>query len=241
MQALELTLEAAVSEAPDTRARLLDLAAAQRSKHTETNKAHTTRCWVPSAGTYCYQTHIAIEDQSWTRLDWLTEVFYSAAKLSSHPWYPQFLGGQAQAVATKCAAGISAHQLTMGRFDVGLPTPRGYRQLVSLASPTDDTRVIVARSVDEGPTLQKDAKLVYTQHPNGEVLHFEDGLLHWHHICCTPGAGVLPGFMDRWLINALRKLGLDQTERKTYHDEAHMMRDWLINDSPELPANAQGD
>ncbi|WP_197484230.1 hypothetical protein, partial [Halioglobus sp. HI00S01] len=67
------------------------------------------------------------------------------------------------------------------------------------------------------------------------VLHFENGRLHWHHICCTPGAGMLPGRLDRWLINAMRRTGLDCAERKTYRDEALKLRDWLDTQPVELP------
>ena len=70
-------------------------------------------------------------------------------------------------------------------------------------------------------------RLAYTLPPNGEVLHWADGCLHWHHICCTPGAAVLPGAADRWLLTALRFLRLDGAERATYRDEAQMMRRWL--------------
>jgi hypothetical protein len=38
---------------------------------------------------------------------------------------------------------------------------------------------------------------------------------------------VLPGRLDRWLISGLRRLGLDKTERNTYHNEAAQLRNWL--------------
>ena len=119
-----------------------------------------------------------------------------------------------------------------GRFDLGLSKPRYYRQLVSLARPALTTSVIVARSVNEGPNLPPGAQLAFTQEPNGEVLHWQDDYLHWHHICCTPGAGLLPGRLDRWLINGLRRLGLDSAERKTYREEALQLRDWLQRAQP---------
>ena len=89
------------------------------------------------------------------------------------------------------------------------------------------TRVIVARSVDEGPALPDDTRLAFTLDPNGEVLHLEDDHLHWHHICCTPGAALLPQPLDRWLINTLRRLGLDGAERNTYRAEAEQLREWV--------------
>lgn len=235
MQASEASLQYAIQEAPAASDRLRALATKHRASHRLVNEHDTVRHWERSAGTFCYQTHIAIDDQSVERLHWLTDVFFNAATLSGQPWYPPFLGGKAQALNLPSAAGIVKQQLTIGRFDLGLPKPRHYRQLVSLASPDDATRVIVARSVAEGPALPKDARLAYTMDPNGEVIHFENGRLHWHHICCTPGAGLLPGRLDRWLINALRSTGLDQAERKTYREEAEQLRNWLSGPTPKLP------
>ena len=236
MQSREVSIEQAIHDAPGACARLAQLAAAHREQHKGVNTHDTVQHWEPTAGTFCYQTHIAIDGQPRQRLQWLAEVFYNQASLPSHPWYPQFLGGAAEPLATPPAAGIEQHQLTWGRFDLGLPTPRYYRQLVSLAQPQEDTWVVVARSVERGPTLPADAKLAYTPDPNGEVLHFADGQLHWHHICCTPGAGVLPGRLDRWLINALRRTGLDGAERKTYREEALQLRDWLGSEPIQLPS-----
>ena len=227
MQALELSLQPALQQAPAASERLIELASMHRTRHTRVNQHHTIRHWEPTAGTFCYQTHIAIDRQARRQLEWLTDIFFSAATLSSQPWYPQFLGGEVQALDTPPAAGIVKQQLALGRFDLGMPTPRCYRQLLSLAAPQETSRVIVARSVDAGPELPIDTPLAYTLDPNGEVLHFENGRLHWHHICCTPGAGVLPGRLDRWLINALRCTGLDQAERRTYREEAEQLRDWL--------------
>ncbi|AQA17151.1 hypothetical protein BST95_01880 [Halioglobus japonicus] len=235
MQAREVSVEQAIDDAPDASKRLCSLAAQHRQNHREVNCHDTRRHWQASAGTYCYQTHIAIEGQPHTRLDWLAGVFYNHASLPAHAWYPQFLGGKVQALAAPPATGIEQHQLAWGRFDLGLPTPRYYRQLLSLAQPQDNTWVIVARSVTTGPELPQAAKLAYTPDPNGEVLHFENGRLHWHHICCAPGAGMLPGRLDRWLINAMRRTGLDGAERKTYRDEALKLRDWLDTQPVELP------
>ncbi len=235
MQAPELSLQHAIAEAPAASERLRALAAKHRAHHTEVNLHETVRHWEPSAGTFCYQTHIAIDGQTPERLDWLTDVFFNAATLSSQPWYPQFLGGEVQPLGIPTAAGIEKQQLTLGRFNLGLPTSRYYRQLVSVANPDDATWVIVARSVPEGPELPNNARLAYTLDPNGEVLHFENGRLYWHHICCTPGAGVLPGRLDRLLINALRRTGLDRVERRTYQEEAEQLRDWLSGPAIELP------
>ena len=98
---------------------------------------------------------------------------------------------------------------------------------MSRTQPEGDACAIVARSIDSGPPPPAGARLAYTLGPNGEVLYWEDECLHWHHICCTPGAALLPAAPDRWLINTLRRLGLDGAERATYRLEAQQMRDWL--------------
>jgi len=235
MQRREVDLNDAIREAPAQASRLAALASAHREQHQASNSHDTIKHWESTAGTFCYQTHIAIDVQPEERLEWLAEVFYRQASLPSQPWYPQFMGGSIQTPDVGPAEGITDHLLAWGRFDLGLPTPRYYRQLVSLAHAGPSTRVIVARSVNEGPALPADARLAYTLNPNGEVLHFEEGRLHWHHICCTPGAGVLPARLDRWLINTLRRTGLDGAERKTYREEAEQLRDWLASPQPELP------
>lgn len=227
MQAPEISVRQAIADAPAQSERLAALAAAHRARHTRRDVHDTTAHWEPSAGTFCYQTHIAISGASPDTLDWLAGTFYNAATMSNQPWYAQFLDGQSQPLAEAPAEGIDKHQLALGRFDLGLPAPRCYRQLVSLASPDPATRVIVARSVDEGPALPGDTRLAFTLDPNGEVLHLEDGHLHWHHICCTPGAALLPQPLDRWLINTLRRFGLDSVERNTYRAEAEQLREWL--------------
>lgn len=234
MQALQLDVQQAIEEAAPTACSLADLAIRHREQHTQPGQFHTTRHWESSAGTWCYQTHIAVGDQPGERLGQLTRIFFNAANLPSQPWYPQFQGGQGAPLDRPPPQGIRAHQLTLGQFELGLPAPRYYRQLISLAQPDAQTSVIVARSVCDGPALPPGGRLAYTLAPNGEVLHWEGGRLHWHHICCTPGAGVLPGVFDRWFINLLRGAGLDKAERNTYRQEAEMWRDWLSSDKPEL-------
>jgi len=232
VQPPEITSGQAVIQAPEHCAGLLMMARRHRASHRARNQCQTIRHWQSSAGTWCYQTHIALENQPGERLAWLAEVFYSAATLAHHPWYPEFDGGRSQELAAAPARGVDRHQLSWGRFDLGLSSPRYYRQLVSLALPAEHTAVIAARSVTEGPPLPEGAALAYTVAPNGEVLHFDGKCLHWHHICTTTGAAVLPGRLDRWLINALRFLRVDGAERNTYRREAEQLRDWLQTDNP---------
>ena len=229
-QALELPLVEAIAESTESAETLGKLAAAHRRRHLAVDTHQTIRHWVPDAGTWCYQTHIAISGQTRDRLYWLAETLYNASTLDSQPWYPQFLGGESQPTIKPVPPGIHQHQLALGRFDLGVGKPRYYRQLLSMAWPDDDTAILVARSVDTGPALGDELPLAYTLAPNGEVLYWADERLHWHHICCTPGARVLPGIADRWLINALRLMRLDGAEKRTYRDEALGMRNWLRRD-----------
>ena len=55
--------------------------------------------------------HRAIDPQPEERLDWLAQVFYQQATLTSQPWYPQFLGGKTRARDAAPRAGIAEHQL----------------------------------------------------------------------------------------------------------------------------------
>ncbi|NQY03449.1 MAG: hypothetical protein HRT76_09345 [Halieaceae bacterium] len=236
MQAQEITEQEAAKEAPGTALILAELAASHRNAHRKVAEANTRKHWVPSAGTYCYETHIAIPAQSIPSLKEVGELLYAQASLSHHPWYPQFIEGQGTTATAERHPSTDKQCLAWAAFDLGVGSPRHYRQLVSRHTPTADTVVVVARSITAGPPLPETAKLAYTFSPNGEVLHFANGLLHWHHICCTPGAGLLPGPADRWLMNTLRWLGLDQAERRTYTNEALAMCDWLQAPDRDLPA-----
>lgn len=227
MQPLEISVAEAIAQAPLEVGQLTAMAQRHRASHTEVDRCETRREWVSGAGTYCYQTHIAISAQPQARLAWLADVFYRAANLRAQPWYPQFSGGASAQLSAAPASGIAQHQLCIGRFDLGLGEPRYYRQLVSLAHPAPDTQVIVARSVPDGPHVPQRAKLAYTLNPNGEVFYREADRLHWHHICCTPGAALLPHVLDTVLINLLRRFGMDAAERRTYQEEAERLQRWL--------------
>jgi|GEM_PF-1337753 len=233
-QANEITVEQAVAEAEASAERLLSMARGINAGQCQPDTWSCRRQWCADAGTYVYHSHIAVSGQDRERLHWLSNVFFHAASLHCQPWYPQFKGGKRQVLASPPVGRVIDHQLCWGRFDLGLPSPRYYRQLLSLLRPADDAAVIVARSVDHGPALPAKARLAYTLSPNGEVLLWRDDQLHWHHICCTPGAGILNGSADRWLINALRWLRLDQSERRTYRCEAEQLRDWLHAGQPSV-------
>lgn len=223
----EVSLSEAIGQAPPASTRLQAMAEQATALKAPTDTPHIYRYWVSEAGTYCYHTHIAVSGQSRERFEWAVDLFFNAASLDRQPWYDQFLGGVSEACDLPTAETIEAHQLCLGRFDLGLGAARAYRQLVSLHRPELDTGVIVARSIMEGPSLPDNIKLAYTVDPNGEVLHWDGEYLHWHHICCTPGASLLPQPLDRLLINLLRMCRLDGAERRTYRQEAEGFRDWL--------------
>lgn len=234
MQVNEIDVDQAIAESARHCEELAVMAGRHRQQHTETGVCQTIRHWERDAGTWCYQTHIAIADQAQYRLAWLADIFYHGAALASYPWYPQFGGGECEALLQSAPVTVDQHQLCWGCFDLGLSAPRYYRQLVSQSWRDDSTAVIAARSVDRGPALPEAALLAYTVAPNGEVLYWADGCLHWHHICCTTGAALFPGRLDRWLINALRWLRLDQAERTTYREEAQQLHDWLRSTDPAV-------
>jgi hypothetical protein len=226
-QPLELALDQAIGQAPIAARHLHTLAEHASFKSAPPDRVGISRYWISSARTYCYHTHIAISGLAEERFEWVVQLFYAATELPRQPWYKQFLGGEGKACEERPAKGIEAHQLCLGRFDLGLGTPRAYRQLVSLNRPSGASAVIVARSVPEGPALPEHTKLAYTLDPNGEVLQWDGKYLHWHHICCTPGAALMAQPFDRYFINGLRILHLDGAERKTYREEAQTLRDWL--------------
>ena len=229
MDIWECSLDEAVAEAPLSFRAMHTMAQAMQQRHREIDRCRTERQWLSGLKSHVYHTHIAISGQHEGTLTRLTELFYHTASQPALPWYPAFLGGQSKAVSIAPGDGVEQHQLCWATFDLGLGQPRYYRQLLSLGYPDAATAVVVARSVDCGPVLPDSAILAYTLNPNGELLHWDAArqLLHWHHICCTPGASLLPGRLDRYLMNALRFCALDRAERRTYREEAESMRDWL--------------
>lgn len=215
-------------------ARMIALAAEMRQVNTRIEHCKTSKIWLKDVATYLYHSHIAIPETRIARARALAEVFYNTASQSALPWYPAFLGGRCQSLSVRPMVGVAKHQLCWGEYDLGVGASRFYRQLVSFSQPDLATAWVVARSVDSGPLLPENASLAYTIGPNGELVYWRQGLLHWHHLCCTPGAGLFPGRLDRWLMNAVRFAGLDQLERKTYREEALAMCKWLQTEDSKL-------
>lgn len=194
---------------------------------TEPGLVTTVKHWRPPARTFTYHTHVAVPDVDRERLDAVADTFYRAADLDVQPWYAQFRGGQSRPLDDPPPDGITRHQLAISSFDVNLKSPRCYRQLVCEAAPRQDTRIVAICSVDVDWPIPDGNVLALTLEPSGDVFEWRDGSLHWHHICTTPGVALLPGVLDRWFLNSLRRFGLDSAERTTYREEAEGFRRWV--------------
>lgn len=153
MQGYQLTVPQAINSASQAALALQQLARSHRQQHSAVDQFQTVRHWVADAGTYCYQTHIAISGQPKERLLWLANIFYNTAKLEQLPWYTQFQCGAALPLSQIPLTGITKHQLAWSRFDLGIGKPRYYRQLLSLCEVDSQNAVLVARSTDQGPGL----------------------------------------------------------------------------------------
>lgn len=219
LQACELSIDEALGEAPATADQLMTMAAARKMPL----RPAIQRVWVPSAGTWCYHTVIAVTVAE-PLLDQVAAIFYDGASMPAQPWYAGFIRGQVKPLPNPAAE--FPCQLAMAGFDVGLRSPRAYRQLVSRHA-NHSMQAIVLRSVEAAVLPWPDTVVpAFTLQPSGDVFEYRDGQLLWHHICTTPGAGVLPMPWDRWLINALRGLRVDQAERETYKEEALSWARW---------------
>jgi hypothetical protein len=190
-------------------------------------KVTTLKTWCEPARTFTYHTHVAVPDVGRETLVQVSDTFFRAADLEEQPWYAQFRGGRSRPIDEVPVEGISRQQFALSSFDVGLRAPRCYRQLVCEAAPRPDTRIVSLRSVDIDWPIPDGMVLAVTLEPSGDVFEWRDGHLHWHHICTTPGVGLLPGALDRWFLNTLRRFGLDAAERTTYREEAEGFRDWV--------------
>ncbi|MEM1112271.1 MAG: hypothetical protein AAGI11_10220 [Pseudomonadota bacterium] len=224
-QAMEISEHEAAKEAARSAKALMDMA---NQSHPCREDIAQFRYWQATARTFTCHTCLRVRDQAAARLPALANVFYDAASPKIQPWYPEFKGGECRPGHVPTAEGTLRQQRVVASFDLHVGRPRSYRQLLSLHAPEPHCRVLVARSIsDPQEELPVTGKLAYTPSPNGEVFEWQEGDLYWHHICTTPGARVLPGPLDRWLINGLRRFGLDKAERTTYRREAEMLRDWI--------------
>lgn len=187
------------------------------------------RYWQVDAGTWCYHTAIAAPCHRPHAAQAMAGIFYRAATLPRQPWYAQFRGGAALPMPQPLPDGVAGRQLCWSRFDLGLRRCRAYRQQVTWLAVDETTAAVVLRSVASDWRADTDSVLAYTLAPTGDVFRQQDGCLQWHHVCTTDGVGLLPMPLDRWLINALRAVGLDGAERHTYRDEALAWAKWVGN------------
>lgn len=218
----------AQQEAPHVAQQLHNMAL-QAERGADSGPVTIHRSWQPGMGTYTYHTHVRVACQQRDTFRCVADCFFQAARLPYQPWYTQFVRGELQTVSP--AAGAVRACLNLPVFDFGLGKLHAYRQLLSAFEPDADTCVLVLRSVHAALPFRTGTLPAFTLSPTGDVLHLADGILHWHHICTVAGVGVLPGWLEKPLMNALRFLRLDGRERQTYREEAGAFIRWLDDET----------
>jgi hypothetical protein len=214
----ETTVDGALQELDATLADLLQ----QSGTLQATETAPGIRChrhWNAAAKTFTYHTHVVVPGIAASAVDLLSALFFNAYSLQQHGWYSQFSSGAMRPLAfTPTVRG--EHQLGQGYFDFGVGALRRYHVLFSRIRIDTHTHAVALRSVEENVPVLQASKQVFILPPTGDVFALDAAGLHWHHICTTSGVRLLPGVLDRWLMNALRATGLDHKERQTYIAEA---------------------
>ncbi len=175
--------------------------------------------WNPTARTFTYHTHVVVPDILSTKIEMLSHLFFNAYTLQQHGWYSQFVSGTMTSLPITTAV-AGQHQLGQGYFDFGVGALRRYHLLFSKIDVDPLTRAVVLRSVPAQMPVLKPSRQVFIVPPTGDIFSIDHAGLHWHHICTTTGVRLLPGVLDRWLMNALRATGFDGRERATYIAEA---------------------
>ncbi|MCB1616279.1 MAG: hypothetical protein KDI30_09720 [Pseudomonadales bacterium] len=190
-------------------------------QHSDIRDIAVQRFWHAPANTHIYHTVAAVEGAGQVDLDTVAEVFLHANQLESQPWYPAFISGRLQPLASVRPLPTAVHGAYTGEacFDFGLPQPRYYRQLIADIRPAPSTRMIALRSI-EGTAEVTGAVRAYTLSPSADVFSLDGNRLLWHHIVTVYGAALLPPKADYLLMRLLRILHLDFRERQTYRDEA---------------------
>lgn len=216
-----LNIDTALQELAITVPRLLSIAVPQ---HSQTITCQRT--WNPQAKTYTYHTHVAVPEVSAAALQTVSDLFFNAYRLQQHGWYSQFVRGEMYPLPNATTVG-GEHQIGQGLFDFGVPALRCYHTLFSRVIPDTHTHVVALRTVNEPMPRMQGAKKVFLLPPSGDVFRLIDSTLHWHHICTTTGIQLLPGSLDRLLMNALRRFNLDRKERQTYLTEAEGFRQFV--------------
>jgi hypothetical protein len=175
--------------------------------------------WNHATKTFSYHTHVVVPDVESQSLETLSHLFFNAYSLKQHGWYSQFVGGTIKPLPFHTDT-RGEHQLGQGYFDFDVGALRRYHLLFSKIEVEAKTHAVVLRSVPENTPALTASRQVFILPPTGDIFSIDEAGLHWHHICTTSGVRLLPGLLDRWLMNALRACGLDSKERKTYITEA---------------------
>jgi hypothetical protein len=152
-------------------------------------------------------------------LEILSHLFFNVYSLQRHGWYSQFVSGTIKPLPFHTDA-RDEHQLGLGYFDFGVGTLRRYHLLFSKIQVDAKTHAVVLRSVPEKMPALTTSRQVFILPPTGDIFSIDEAGLHWHHVCTTSDMRLLPGVLDRLIMNALRALRLDSRERKTYITEA---------------------
>jgi hypothetical protein len=202
------------------------LGMAQLSESQGASEAITlARNWSAAARTYTYHTHVQTACLDREVFMQVVDCFFHAAALKTQPWYAQFLRGQALPLPP--AKGSIRALVCVPEFDFGLGKTHSYRQLLNDFTPAPHCHVLVLRSVIHTLNFPSATVPAFTLAPTGDVFHWREGVLHWHHICTVAGVGIMPPTIERHAMNALRWLHLDMAERKTYREEAECFIRWV--------------
>jgi hypothetical protein len=205
--------------------------------------------WNASAGTYTYHTTVRVPGVAAASgiLERVSELFFRAYEAQRHGWYKQFScgastaseaalaaaaaaasAGAARASSTRCqwcqGGGAAAESTTgWGVFDMGVGAKRCYHTLFTRRRFAEDGgHAIVLRTVEPPAGSSSPpcpAVQVYLLPPTGDYFVVQRGELQWHHVCTVAGVALLPGVLDRWLMNSLRGCGMDGKEVATYREE----------------------
>lgn len=221
---VEIALPSALDESATVAATLMKMSvAAERDGVLQ--PVRILRRWEAGAATYTYHTHVQVACADVSIFSKVVDCFFHAAALPAQPWYAHFLRGKSLSVMP--AAGAIRSAICLPEFDFGLGKVHSYRQLVSEFSFAEHCHVLVLRSVTADPDFPANTVAAFTLSPTGDVLHWGNGILHWHHICTVAGVGILPAPIERQVMNILRWLRLDRAERKTYSEEAECFIRWV--------------
>lgn len=221
---MEISLPRALDESAAVAA-VLEKAARTAEEELASRPVRILRRWESGAGTYTYHTHVQAACADVSTFRKVLDCFFYAAALPVQPWYSQFLKGKSLTITP--AVGAIRSAICLPEFDFGLGKVHSYRQLLSEFSPAEHCHVLVLRSVIADTAFPQGTVQAFTLSPTGDVLHWRNGVLHWHHICTVAGVGILPMPIERYVMNALRWLRLDKAERKTYFEEAESFIRWV--------------